>query len=182
MQKDTFIDKSGKIRKCIMVECPVCHQLFKTRKDQPHTFCSKQCKNKQQALNYADNRTQLKCAWCHKRFTRTNSKISDSKSGLHFCSRQCKDEAQKLGGITEIMPSHYGTSSEPEYRSQFIEGELVCARCGYDEFICSVAIHHIDEDRSNRNRDNLIPLCHNCHHGLHNKKWVLSDLHIMSMW
>ena len=57
------------------------------------------------------------------------------------------------------------------YRNLFTEAELVCSRCGYDEFSCAVEIHHKDKDRTNNDKENLIPLCACCHRGLHNNKW-----------
>jgi 5-methylcytosine-specific restriction endonuclease McrA len=72
------------------------------------------------------------------------------------------------------MPPHYGTAKpENRYREQFSEDELVCARCGYDEFKCAVAIHHIDHNRQNNDKSNLLPLCMNCHMGVHNNLWKL---------
>jgi hypothetical protein len=37
-----------------------------------------------------------------KPFMINSSRRKKSKSGLHFCSRKCKDEAQRIGGIQEI--------------------------------------------------------------------------------
>lgn len=51
-----------------------------------------------------------------------------------------------------------------------------CARCGYNEFKCSLQVHHKDSDRDNNNIDNLILLCANCHTALRYDKWKLSDI------
>ena len=60
-----------------------------------------------------------------------------------------------------------------------------CKRCGYNEFKVSLDIHHKDPARKKKSGnpdwmrvnfddwDNLILLCRNCHHALHNKKWKL---------
>lgn len=53
-----------------------------------------------------------------------------------------------------------------------------CARCGYDEELCSLHVHHIDNNHENNDPNNLIVLCGNCHVALHNKKWKLSDIGI----
>lgn len=75
------------------------------------------------------------------------------------------------------MPSHYGQGDgEHTYRDQFNEDELVCARCDYDEFICSVEIHHIDGDRTNNAKENLLPLCCCCHSALHKNQWGLDEI------
>jgi hypothetical protein len=170
-----FSNQDGKKRRGIIVKCKFCNKDFTTRKDQPHTFCSKVCVSKQKSK---DNSVELQCAWCNNKFivrkSRTNKK---NKSGLFFCNRFCKDSAQKLGGIKEIMPPHYGTSNgKYSYRDLFNTEEFVCRRCNYKEFINSVVIHHINENRDNNNKENLIPLCMCCHHALHQKLWKLEDI------
>lgn len=51
-----------------------------------------------------------------------------------------------------------------------------CARCGYNEFLCSLQVHHEDGDRNNNDIDNLILLCANCHIALRYGRWKLSDI------
>ena len=55
-----------------------------------------------------------------------------------------------------------------------------CLRCGYFEFECSLDVHH---KKKSKNLDwqcskfqdwnNLIFLCRNCHHALHQGKWKI---------
>ena len=173
MSEVWLVDKSGKRRRGIIKSCKFCGGEFIARKHSDKRrfqFCSVDCTH--EGLK---NRCEVPCAQCGNCFSIRVSAKKNSKSGLHFCSRDCKDKAQRLGGIKEIMPPHYGTA-EPKYRSFFEEADLFCRRCGYDEFTCSVDIHHIDRDRSNNERDNLIPLCACCHKGLHNGHWELEEL------
>ena len=165
-----FVDKEGRRRKGLEVSCKACEEKFLTRKDQPAKFCSSQCRD-------AGNRrhVEVKCSGCHVVFERQKSKLRRSKSGLYFCSRKCKDNAQKIGGVKEIMPPHYGTGVS-DYRKLFESHEMICSRCGYDEFECGVEIHHVDHNRENNKKSNLIPLCACCHRGLHHKQWALKDL------
>jgi predicted HNH restriction endonuclease len=75
------------------------------------------------------------------------------------------------------MPPHYGTGDgKNHYREQFSIEEFVCRRCGYKEFSNSVAIHHIDKNRNNNDKSNLIPLCFNCHNALHDKIWNIEEI------
>jgi hypothetical protein len=51
----------------------------------------------------------------------------------------------------------------------YFETDDSCAICGA-KGIDSLSEHHIDSDRSNNEYDNLIVLCHNCHHKINNNK------------
>jgi hypothetical protein len=166
--ENTFIDTDGRKRRGILVKCKQCDKEFLTRRDQPSKYCSLDCSSLA-----SRKRKLVSCAKCGKQIEKIVSKMR-SKSGLYFCSRECKDQAQKLGGIKEIMPPHYGTASgKYTYRDLFENEEFVCARCGYKEFKLVVCIHHIDQDRTNNKKENLIPLCRNCHEALHNGLWKL---------
>lgn len=149
--------------------CKYCKNEFITRRSVTK-YCNVDCANKSKIVPVISNAF---CAQCDKPIYRSLSSLKGSKSGLYFCSKACKCEAQRIGGIKEIMPPHYGTTTT-DYRSLFKTEELICARCNYDEFDCSVEIHHIDKDRKNNSRENLIPLCACCHKALHSKRWKLS--------
>jgi hypothetical protein len=56
----------------------------------------------------------------------------------------------------------------------FVETDDSCAVCGI-RGISALTEHHIDTDRSNNTYDNLIVLCHNCHHSFHNLKGLTND-------
>ena len=176
MNKIEFIDKHGQKRKGIKAICPQCNVEFITREDQPQKYCGKPCYH----LAKKAVEKVTKCAWCGTEFARLRRRLRGSKSGLFFCDRQCKENAQKIGGIEAIMPSHYKNGEwRVSYRDNFLEDELVCARCGYKEFKGAVDIHHIDENRANNDRKNLIPLCACCHRALHLHNWDFGDLGVM---
>lgn len=165
-----YLDTTGRKRTGVLICCLICGKLVPTRKDQPAKYCSVDCSRLSRR-----NRLSYLCARCGKEFERAPSK-EVSKSKLFFCSRKCKDDAQRLkGGMPELFLSHYGTGTR-SYRSLFEEKDLVCRRCGYDEFSEGVDIHHIDENRNNNDKSNLIALCSNCHRGLHAGRWKLEDL------
>lgn len=162
----------GKRRKATRKQCLRCGKEFLAENRRPRDYCSNECR-------LAPKRLKLSCSWCGTKFERRKSQLLKSRSGLSFCSRDCKDKAQALGenSIKEIQPPHYGTGTgEWNYRTKFYEEELSCSRCGYNEFICSVQIHHIDRDRTNNSKENLIPLCACCHAALHQDKWSLEEL------
>ena len=171
---ETFVDKYGSTRKGQRVICPVCSTTFIARIDQPQKYCSKACKHRQQ-----ENKVKLTCQNCGKIFPRM---VSKRRSEFVFCNRKCKDEAQRIGGVSGIMPPHYSTGNihtltyRNIYRRLHQIEKLVCKRCGYCEFECGIDIHHIDGNRKNNMGDNLVPLCSPCHRALHFKLWEFAAL------
>lgn len=166
----TFIDKWGRRRRGENTTCKVCGKAFVTRIDQRQTFCSEKCRH----LGHR-NRCQVYCAQCGNSLEVRKSRIAKNKSGLCFCNKECKDQAVRLGGIKEALPAFYGTGKKV-YRRTFPKDKLICRRCGYREFPCSVDIHHIDENHSNNDPANLLPLCTCCHQGLHKKYWKIEEV------
>ena len=63
--------------------------------------------------NKIEKKPNVECAKCGKEFYKNESKKKNSKSGLFFCTRTCKDSAQTIGngGIKKIMPPHYGNGN-----------------------------------------------------------------------
>jgi hypothetical protein len=113
------------------------------------------------------NKIQLTCAYCEASFLRTPSKIKNSKSGLTFCSRKCKDSAQQIDNVEfdSIKPSHYGTGlGKSTYRRIALKHlPNNCNHCGYNKHIQILAVHHKDRNHLNNDISNLELLCHNCH-------------------
>lgn len=140
-------------------------------------FCSQKCSAKNNgARRKISHNPNVSCALCSIEFYITPSKMKNSKSGLYFCCRAHKDQAQRLGGISEIMPTHYGTAVIPNYRKKaFRELPNRCRVCGYDEYPDILEVNHIDIDRSNNDISNLEILCPTHHSEFHYKtktgKW-----------
>jgi len=175
MDEIKFIDSNGRRRTGIRRNCVVCGQEFCTRKDQPYKCCSAECKCKNNIT-----RVSVECAWCKKEFEKRPSR--KTKSGLFFCSKICKDQAQKLDGLKQLHPEHYGTGKirSEGYRREYkrlneIE-RLICQRCGYDEFECGIDIHHVDHNHENSSKENLMALCAPCHRAMHYGFWKLEEL------
>ena len=158
----------------VKVKCCVCGKDILRRitevKPNKKIFCSKNCRDK-----YNENKSvYLTCATCGKIFKRLKSHLSNSRHKIYFCSRKCKDEGQRIGGIKEIKPRHYSDKITSKYRlTAFRNYEHKCAVCGYNKFTQILEVHHKDKNRDN-NRDNneldnLIILCPNCHRLVHHK-------------
>jgi hypothetical protein len=128
-------------------------------------FCTQKCSGEYNGKNRPRPEANVKCAWCSQSFYRNSFRQKFSKSRLFFCTRKCKDEAQCIGGIKEIMPTHYGTGSpENTYRRKvFATRPKKCERCGFDNHEAAIIVHHKDRNRENDDDHNLEVLCCNCH-------------------
>ena len=82
--------------------CLICNNHFNKRSNKDVKYCSKDCYYKSR-----QSKTLVKCAACEKEFYKKPSSLKQSRSGLFFCTRDCKDKSQRIGGIEEIMPDHY---------------------------------------------------------------------------
>lgn len=165
--------KNRRMRPAVKLVCPVCGKEFlkakHNYKEGSVPYCSKEC-----AQKVRQNRDKLTCAYCGKTFYRKKSSNKNSKSGLQFCCRECKDKAQSIYSINgnmekfkNMLPKHYGNglaTKNFDYR-KFIFGlkPMVCERCGYSENVAALQIHHKDHNRSNNAIENLEVLCANCH-------------------
>ena len=109
------------------------------------------------------------CAYCTKQFYKQPSHKTEKncKSGLYFCTRLCKDTAQRFGGIKEISP-HIGNVGIYAYRAIALRNKAsVCERCGYCKMPEILEVHHKDRNRENNTIENLEVLCPNCHQEEH---------------
>ena len=160
----------------IKKQCLFCTKEFETLQAEVNRgngkFCSRSCRTKNYHLNKPEKikpTPNVKCSYCHILFYKKKSHLKMSKSGLYFCCREHKDNAQKIGGFKEIMPPHYG-NGEPQnvYRRRALANkEKKCERCGYDSNPAAIVVHHKDRNRMNDSLDNLEILCANCHAAEH---------------
>ena len=150
---ECFMRGSKDIRSC----CPVCLEEKKNKK-------------------FQQQRTTVECAYCGKVFSKPNSKLN-SKSGLYFCCREHKDLAQRIDSgkqFDSIRPEHYNKEGTTNYRKiAFDNYAHKCAVCGWNEDEDILQVHHIDENRKNGNKENLIILCPTCHWKLTTHKYKL---------
>lgn len=153
--------------------CIICDQVYQAEaryvnRGQGLT-CSRACgtilSSRKRSVNPEPNVT---CSWCKTDFYRQPSHLQGSKSGLFFCCREHKDSAQKLGGMKEIMPPHYGTANVPEYRRKaFSFYPNKCRVCDWNEYPDILQVNHIDLNRSNNAIENLEILCPTHHDVFH---------------
>lgn len=129
-------------------------------------YCSRSCSSKHtHQLNKPE--PNVICANCGIAFYKSESKKKGSSSGLYFCARDCKDHAQRIGGIEAIQPPHYGTTLQDYRELAFRNYPHECHKCGYNKYKDVLEVNHIDCDRSNNSVENLEILCPTCHTEYH---------------
>lgn len=161
---------SGVYRRLYRKNCLQCSEEYLVPKHLKSKYCSERCHNEYQSRHRID----VECAQCGRFFKKSPTVAKRSKSGLSFCTRKCKDQAQRLGGLKEIQPSHYGTGLNRgrliKQRGHRCEGD----GCGVTEWRgepVALEVHHIDGDNSNHAESNLQLLCTNCHALTPNWRW-----------
>jgi predicted RNA-binding Zn-ribbon protein involved in translation (DUF1610 family) len=100
------------------------------------------------------------CGNCGKKVIRRDSDITKNKSGYFYCSRECgnehKNKMREESGEWVNSPWSYR-------RRAFEKYEHKCCVCDWAEDERILEVHHIDEDRSHNETNNLCILCPNCH-------------------
>jgi hypothetical protein len=158
-----YYEKSGRKRPGENVICKRCGTSFIRRKapskgKKPAIFCSRKC-----AGLASRTRVSMTCEECGKEFEKSKSRLKSSSH--HFCSRACKDKAQRLDGISDMHPSHYGSGNN--YRSLALREYIhKCEVCGYNRDVRMLQVHHVDGDRENNDIANLVVMCPNCHYSI----------------
>lgn len=124
-------------------------------------FCSRSC------VRIHDNKNRERvekvpnctCEQCNVSFYRVKSK-QETKSGMSFCSRACKEEYQRQ---TITYSKNYRRTV------RLLKGIEKCERCGYNEYPEILQVHHKDRNRENNVIENLEVLCPNCHESEHKR-------------
>lgn len=167
-------NNTGRKRFARLVNCDFCSVEFCIRLNDKNKYCSKECSQKSSRLK----RVIINCSNCNKEIERTGSRVAKSKNGLHFCDRKCKENAQKIGGIPELQPSHYGDGLSTYADKAFKKYGEKCVNCDIS-FRPLLEVHHIDGNRENAEIENLEVVCKNHHLLRHLRKnektddWVL---------
>lgn len=167
--------ESGRKRRGVEEQCRHCGKVFVRRingvNGRIKIYCTRKCSGLAQR-----DRVKLVCWLCGTCFERPGSHQSRSKHGVYFCSRKCKDTAQRVeSGCEEIQPPHYGNGHR-NYRGKCKDDyKLGCVGCG-EKPRWKLEVHHKDGDRCNNKKDNLEVVCKNCHAKRHLKladgEWV----------
>jgi len=169
--------------KVVEKECLFCKKIFEASihevKRGNGQYCTRTCSAKASGQKIKSALIpNCKCAFCDVEFYRGKTKKEISKSGLQFCSRICKDKAQRIeSNIKAIHPDHYGDGKHSYRAIAFRVYPHKCNRCNWNEITDILEVHHIDCDRKNNKADNLeilCPICHSKHHYMNKTgKWKI---------
>jgi len=150
----------GQTRKLFKTICGQCQkEVYKPKNClKPKNYCSLTCRSLARR-----KRVTLICSLCQIKFERVVNKVAAATKGYSFCSRKCKDKAQKVGGISAIQPPHYKDGlSEYRKRAFRVYGKI-CKVCDYNKFVEMLEVDHIDGNHKHNEIDNLMVLCVWCH-------------------
>lgn len=149
-------------------KCRICKKEFYAKPFWIKLGKAKYCSNK---CSFSSRRTgkNKECFVCGKSTYKTPKQISHSKSGKFFCSKSCQTRWRN----TEFVGSKHANwkHGEQSYKSVLTRHKIkkICRLCATkDERV--MAVHHLDRNRKNNKVDNLVWLCHNCHHLVHHHK------------
>ena len=139
---------------------------------------TQETKNKISVINKKE-KIKLKCLICKKEFEKNESEYKSRKH--HFCSLPCYwnyiqgvNAPLWRGGISfKEYPLGWTKTFKEQIRYR---DNYKCQICGVPEIECNVRlhIHHIDYDKKNIKKENLISLCKVCHAKTNNnrKYWI----------
>lgn len=145
----------------IELPCPRCKKIFSIKpsrlKDGYKKYCSRHC------AHLSTRKGKLvKCHACKDEVYKSLKALKGSKSGTFFCTKSCQTKWRNNEYKGEKHSNWKGGTHA--YRRIMMQGgtKPLCRLCKTGD-IRILAVHHIDENRSNNVIENLAWLCHNCH-------------------
>lgn len=147
------------------VKCKLCGKEFYVKPSQQlrgyGKYCSRGCHH------LASRKGKIiVCDICGKEAWKIPKDLKNSKSGKFFCSKHCQTIWRNKYFSGERHPLWNG--GRHSYRSAIAryKTEEKCRICGcVDKRV--LAVHHFDKNRKNNKKENLVWVCHNCHHLIH---------------
>ncbi len=153
--------------------CKQCNKPFAVKESELRRgggiFCSRLCSCNFIHTLHSPKPHNQNCNQCGTSFYRhPNRVLRNSQSGLVFCTRKCKDLAQRIeNNHLSMRPLHYGDVSKDYRAIAFRHYQHECNLCGYKKFVNVLEVHHVDNDHSNNCLDNLKLVCPTCHAEIH---------------
>ena len=166
-------DNLGKKRNGKILSCKSCSQEFYVPKYRIETavFCSMKCMNH---LQY--EKSNHKCTRCFKEFldspSRKGRRLFCTLVCMHsfFSERSANVKDRRRNAIAKLRAEGKVSNNGPAIRKWVLLSKInECMICGYNEHICCLDIHHIDNDPNNNTLENIGILCVMCHRKVHRK-------------
>lgn len=128
LEEKSHVCADGKTRVWIKSKCSNCKKIVWRQKrwvkNYKDVFCSRTCLN-----NSRTKKVSVSCANCGKKILKIPAQVKLNKTGLFFCDRRCKNQAQhekKLFDKTKILNCYKcGGSVEADYRAS----KKLCKKC-----------------------------------------------------
>jgi len=172
-------------------DCEYCGEEFKPTSSESQRFCSEECYGKNK-----NKKKKVECEKCGKEVLKKKDRVEKRKN--LYCSNDCYYEDKKEKVIGENNSNWKGGSSYEEYPEKFnkkLKRQIrerdnhTCQMCGASEEYCKdvfdrvLEVHHLDENKQNCDKQNLISVCRSCHGKLQNEelaekfnRYVKSDM------
>lgn len=155
--------------------CIICQKEFYAKLNHQKRgwgkYCSVQCRNR--SLMKGE---YVICGSCGKSIYKSPKSLLHSKSKNYFCNKKCQTTWRNKRFVGEN--SKNWINGIRAYRNIIKRTNLTeeCFLCGISLKIVLV-VHHVDKNRKNNNAANLVWLCRNCHHLVHNDSLSYERLH-----
>lgn len=145
-----FVNSDGRARKKTELICLECNKKYfangvgKEKRSKGKGYCSIKCAS----VAKESERYYYKCPVCNKDCEILPGRLKRSKSGIHFCGRECKDSVYKIGGMKEILPLQWGDKRKGENyfhlkKKDYIEiSELQENKCKICNKECKLVVDH----------------------------------------
>lgn len=176
----------------IQLQCQRCHKSFLSHKTTSKYCCHpcflesirkphrhRECKRCKSAFSITAHQNNKKyCDPCYKEVRKSGRAPKGEFRTCVTCARQFyvyPSQTKMVGSF--IYCSNKCKRFKPALRTQqglrdaVISRDRVCQICNYSEHLFCLDVHHIDQDRSHNQLDNLVLLCCMCHKILHRKKF-----------
>lgn len=149
-----------------ITSCLICKKSFYAKQNHLDKGWYRCCSIKCKAILQKKGKDQ-NCFVCDKIIYRSLGQIKKSKSGKFFCNKSCQTGWRNKLFIEEKHKNWNGGKRSYREILKRTNKKRVCFCCNNkDERV--LAVHHIDQNRNNNLKNNLMWLCHNCHHLVHN--------------
>jgi hypothetical protein len=168
--------KNGKEKKCLICE----KIIYVTPSQMKKKYCSKKCSGRG-SLNGAKrcNKIEVTCYFCHEKFMTSPSILALNKTGVKFCSRDCKGKCMSEEKLSYgFKRESINLGSNPRKRIQVNKKRVYEHRLIMEKYLGRKLnkkehVHHINGDPKDNRIENLQILSPEEHGRIHKPKGTI---------